>query len=218
MREKIEKVAEEITNFGNIFTTNYDLYLYWIIMNIKERDEKQENHYQDLFWYKKDENEYTYFAGKPLGCSKKIFYLHGALFIYQKYYSEQKKIKRNKAEKLIDLISKEIHRGNIPIFISESEGRIKEEAIRKNEYLNFCLQELEASNNPIMIFGNTLYQVDKHLIEAIKKTQRNIYYCIYTKGKNLSSILKEKHSFSEKFNIEKWNVEFVDAETVFKLN
>ena len=38
----IEKIIKELSNYEKIFTTNYDLILYWLIMN--------DNEFIDLFW------------------------------------------------------------------------------------------------------------------------------------------------------------------------
>ena len=77
-------LLNSISEFGDIFTTNYDLYLYWLLMEFETS-----NRHGDFF--KKGEiplmiNNATFcrFDKKNIKkATKKIYYLHGALFLFE---------------------------------------------------------------------------------------------------------------------------------------
>ncbi|MDI9257301.1 DUF4917 family protein [Flavobacterium sedimenticola] len=217
---QLENIAKQLHNFNNIFTTNYDLFLYHIVMKSvdikKAKTIKDYISYQDYFFgnyapvgFKQlmDEQKETY---------KHIYYLHGALFLFKEDGNDIKLIKNNN-EELIDLISFEINSDRFPTFITEGDSKLKLKSIKENFYLSFCLRKLKDANAPILIFGNSLSEFDKHIINALKENHNTLFYALYTKGKNEVELRNEKYNILSKFNGTKVEVTFIDSKTVFKL-
>ena len=80
---QLERIALQMSAFGNIFTTNYDLYLYHIIMKSMDLRLSQKGYvaYQDYFWGNQAPNGFKQFMSYQNYNYKDIFYLHGSLFI-----------------------------------------------------------------------------------------------------------------------------------------
>src|SRR5690625_4273533 len=91
--DQLIKIAEQLECFCDIYTFNYDLYLYHIIMLTtdiweelkKKNDVKNYRPYQDYFWggYAPEGfRQFVNYQGEQI--YKHIYYLHGALFLYNK--------------------------------------------------------------------------------------------------------------------------------------
>ncbi|MFW6047441.1 MAG: DUF4917 family protein [Candidatus Woesearchaeota archaeon] len=80
-QEKITSISNQMLKFKNIFTTNYDLFLYYIILETKV--------FKDFFFKKYDErfNSLSFSDYQP---DSHIHYLHGALFLFEKGLSTLK--------------------------------------------------------------------------------------------------------------------------------
>lgn len=217
---QLENIALQLQSFGNIYTTNYDLYLYHIIMKSKDISRIKKGKYiayQDYFWGNQAPNGFKQFMTYQNYNYKDVFYLHGSLFLFRKNSLDIKLITNNFSE-LISEISNEIRDDNFPTFISEGSGKDKLVNIRNNTYLTFCLDKLRSSNNPIIIFGNTLGDFDNHILKAIKQRPKDIIYCIYCgDDRPINNINKEKLDFLTKFNDYTNQIEFVNSSTLFKL-
>ena len=126
----IEQIIKELSKYKKIFTTNYDLILYWIIM--KNQDNSDDN-FLDFFWNKYNDSRCCFDVnntkilkfneGKP-----RIYYLHGALHLFFDGLKEFKAI-CNHSDSLMGVLNRETHP---PLFISEGSSQEKERRKRKN--------------------------------------------------------------------------------------
>ncbi|MBK9254612.1 MAG: DUF4917 family protein [Saprospiraceae bacterium] len=215
--ERLSKVAMQIEKFGNIYTTNYDLYLYHILMLSNDISRTKDGYiaYQDFFWGNQAPDGFKQFMDYQNYVYKDIYYLHGSLFIYDDGGGEVKLLKNTTTDELIESISREIRKNHFPIFVSEGDARDKLSSINRSRYLRFCLDSLAKNNSPIVIFGNALHEIDIHIIDAIKYNQRDIIYCLYIGDRSIESVLEEKHKFKGKFEYYRKHIEFIDSSTVF---
>lgn len=215
----LKNVALQLKGFGDIFTTNYDLYLYHIIMLSKDISYADKDYiaYQDYFWGSHCPSGYKQFVSEQSYKYKHLYYLHGSLCLFKNNLDNLKLIKENKETELIDLLSSEIEKNNFPIFITEGSGLEKKLSIYENIYLRFCLNKLKHDSQPILIFGNRLGDLDAHILDAIKDNSKDIIYCIYIGHRTIEDVISEKYNFLSKFNNYKGKIEFVDSSTVFKV-
>jgi len=218
--ESLDIVAEKLREFQNIFTTNYDLYLYHIIMLSYDKHTRDRTYepYQDWFWGRHNApdgfREFMDYQNRPF---KHIYYLHGSLFLFKHGLYDIKLVKGDSGTELIEDISHQIRGNNFPLFVSEGTGPQKEERIQENSYLRFCLENLENSEGPFLIFGNVMGEFDSHILKALKKQDRPIIYSIYTLNRTINEINLEKLNFLSKFNNYGEEVKFVNSSTVFGL-
>lgn len=154
---------------GRIYTTNYDLLLYWVLMrnqilnsvdgfgrdreNLDEFVPEDELEYSELRWGKhKDDQD--------------IFYLHGALPFFDTGV-EIVKEEYDSQHLLLENINERIDRREYPIFVTAGNGREKLTHIMHNRYLSFCYESLSCINGSLVTFGFNFGEYDDHIIEAI---------------------------------------------------
>ena len=217
--EQLKNVAKQLKNFGDIFTTNYDLFLYHIIMQSKDisREEKEYIAYQDYYWGSDCPLGFKQFMSTQGYVYKHLYYLHGSLFIFKNKLEIIKLNRDNDETELIDLISTQIQDNNFPIFITEGTGLEKQMAINENRYLTFCSDKLKVSSQPTVVFGNMLGDFDSHILKALITKPKDIVYCIFIGDRSIADVNAEKYNFESKFNNYPNQIEFVDSSTVFKI-
>ena len=125
--------AKFLANFHAVFTLNYDLLLYWVILHAAAKD------FQDGFGLGGETNGFRTFKE---GAYCNTYYLHGALHLFVSEELEtQKKILTNST--IIEDIAETIRsRAQLPLFVAEGTATEKLARIRSIPYLAHCLQEL----------------------------------------------------------------------------
>lgn len=204
-QDKIKWISQQFKKYNKIFTTNYDLFLYYIILETKIFND-------NLFRYYS--LKYNSFGEPDIMDSKHIYYLHGALFLFESGLTTLK-IKRPNEGWLLDGITEEISANNYPLFISEGKSDSKLKAIQSNSYLSYCLKQLESnSDETLIIFGQSLSIQDGHLVKIIDKQYEKVAISIRSEDWQTIGLLKaEKSRISSMFK--KTQFEFYDAKTFF---
>lgn len=160
-----------LNNNGNIFTTNYDLLLYWVLMrqqvdnaidgfgreilNPVEATSGEEPEWSDLTW-------------GPNKSKQNIHYVHGALPLFDTGIDVIKEEYSDEGY-LLENISKRLDGGHYPIFVTAGNGEEKLTHIRHNSYLSHCYDELANVNGSLITFGFGFGDYDTHIIDAINK-------------------------------------------------
>ncbi len=170
-----------LSRFRRVFTTNYDLLLYWAVMENTDR-------FRDYFW-----GEKLSFDPDNIDVPRdrtRVVYLHGALFLFTTTEGTVRKIAATQASDLLTRIKRRLGAGKVPFFVSEGSTTRKRTAVRKNEYLNLGFKELRDSDENLVIFGHSLSHRDNHVVEAINESnRRNIAYSV-RKGRKAEATLE----------------------------
>ncbi|MFH1382616.1 MAG: DUF4917 family protein [Chloroflexota bacterium] len=215
-KDQLKRIAIQLKDFNDIFTLNYDLFLYHIIMLVLDESKKPKSKvkaYSDYFWgsynsdFKKfeDHQDYEY---------KLLYYLHGALFIFTESYEIILKLIRGDVNtELIGQIEDAIQKDMIPLFVTEGLPEEKLQAINQSKYLQFALSNLKNSNNKLVIFGCSLSSSDDHIVKAIKNNKRDLAISIHTKDKTENQLIRTQQFYEDKFP--ESNVDFFDSDTLF---
>ena len=215
---QLSNLSTQLNIFSDIFTLNYDLFLYHIILHMKDKSniDGRDAPYSDYFWGEYD-NQFKQFMNYDDYNHQHVYYLHGALFLF-KIPPETLKLKRGDAPKeLIEMIGDAInYRGIMPIFVSEGKYKEKLKTIERSNYLSFCYEALEQSTNDLVIFGSSLSNQDAHIVKAInhKRNRRDLAISIHIGEKSAQDLEKELKYFRNKFPRHK--VTFYDSRTLFK--
>jgi len=168
-------LKEYLDNDGHVFSTNYDLLLYWILMSnqdqikniidgfgreyIKnENEENSEPEFGDLEW-------------GPNHVDQRVHYLHGALHIFDTGISITKEI-YNKDDYLLTNIKKRIEDKEYPVFVTAGDGKQKLAHILHNQYLDYCYKALSTITGSLVVFGFGFGKYDEHIIDAINKAAK----------------------------------------------
>ena len=197
---------------GNIFSTNYDLLLYWVLMRndaiqhgdgcgreLENPDEfvpPEEQIWSDLTWGINRETQ-------------NVFYLHGALPFFDAGVSVTKE-EYNLYNYLLENISTRMDNGEYPIFVTAGDGQQKLAHIKHNEYLTFCYDNLCNAKGSLVTFGFNFGEYDEHIIEAINRAAKfgkkvpdklwSLYIGVYSDS-DKHHIEKIKHKFKCKVHI-----------------
>ncbi len=201
-----------IQNKGNIFTTNYDLLLYWVLMrnNIENKTDGfgrykedtgdyvpyEDANYSELIWGKNKETQ-------------NIHYLHGALPLFDDGVDIIKEEYSNH-DFLLTNIKKRLDKKEYPIFVTAGNGHEKLSHIMHNRYLSYCYEQFTEIQGSLISFGFSFGPYDEHIIEAINKASKfrkdkegklySIYIGVFDDA-NLKYILSIKNKFKCKVNL-----------------
>jgi len=209
--EKINVISAKLADFKDIYTTNYDLITYYCILENKA--ETGDYFFENL------NPRFNQFSQQDEFLESHIFYLHGSLFIFQDELCT-KKIKKTSADNnLLDAIEEQIENDNYPLFISEGSSEKKLSAIINNPYLNFCLNNLKENDSEnLVIYGHSLSEQDKHILEVIKKSYKKIAVGLRIEGLSRAKRLRKIHETLAKLSDKEADkeIEFFDSDTLFK--
>jgi hypothetical protein len=215
--EKSESCAnflfDYLNNGGNIFSTNYDLLLYWVLMRNKAKNPidgfgrdlenftgdfipEEEKEYSELRWgkYKKHQN---------------VHYVHGTLPIFDTGI-DVIKVEYDNENYLLENIKNRLDNKEYPIFVTAGNGNEKLNHIMHNKYLTNCYERLSTITGSLVTFGFNFGEYDKHIIEALNKATKyrkedggkllSIYIGVYSDD-DRKYILSIKDKFNCKVNI-----------------
>ncbi|MBF2759067.1 MAG: DUF4917 family protein [Ectothiorhodospiraceae bacterium AqS1] len=184
IEDKLSTVASFLSLFSTLFTLNYDLLLYWAVLENKysHRDGFQSGHRSD--YYIGPFSEYAY-------CD--MYNLHGGLHLFRdENGGTHKAIGRRMFSRMLDLIKNNIRNGFLPIYVAEGLSAQKMEKIKSIRYLEHCYEKLKESTGVIFIYGHSASENDSHIYDAIFKSKvSQIYFGFYDKKeiKNLDGRL-----------------------------
>jgi hypothetical protein len=161
--EKKAAALNFLRPFHNIFTTNYDLLAYWVVMSSPDGPR-----WQDGFRSDEDDPDtpYVVFAER-LGGQRGLFYLHGALHLHVVHGELRKHTWIRTGRPLTELIQESLAKNEYPLFVAEGEPSQKLEQIQRTGYLWYCLDKLARIQGPLVIFGHSLGPSDQHIVDII---------------------------------------------------
>lgn len=195
--EKSQKCACFLKEFldkdGHVFTTNYDLLLYWVLM----RNQDILVNFVDGFGKERIENEeydpdskpeYGDLEWGPNKGDQRVHYIHGALHLFDKGISIEKEI--YDGDYLLTNIKERIEKKEYPVFVTAGDGKQKLEHILHNQYLDYCYKTLSTISGSLVILGFGFGEYDDHIIDAINKASKrsrdpkeklwSVYIGVYT--------------------------------------
>ncbi len=159
-----------LRSFKSVYTTNYDLLLYWAAM-------KDTNHFVDMFWSKKFNFAFDVANATISGATRTgIFYLHGALMPYENESRHvAKRVTTDVNPVLLPWILDRIGSGDVPVFISEGDSDDKLTAINSFAYLDFVLSSFRNSTANTVVYRHRLGLADNHIVKALKESGRKLF-------------------------------------------
>ncbi len=211
----IINLSQGLDWFENIYTTNYDTFLYHVILTTMDRFRRDKiiRRFQDFF---RADGINLRFTDETINGFRNIYYLHGALFLYKEQEMTIKIRRGSKTEELLDLIRLRVRLGNLPIFVSEGRASLKEETISRNKYLSFCRSAFRDSNDRLVIYGFSFSDSDNHLISDLNWNKRKLAIGLHLSGLNDGKILqKVRHIEKKLYKYRSREIRFFDSKTLF---
>ncbi|MCD8438366.1 DUF4917 family protein [Tenacibaculum dicentrarchi] len=177
---------EYLHNNGKIFSTNYDLLLYWVLMRNKQ-DASIDGFGRDLEnqdeIIKGDDPEFSELRWGNNKKEQNVFYLHGTLPFFDTGIDIVKE-EYDTRHYLLEKISERMEAKEYPIFVTAGNAKEKLNHIMHNKYLSHCFEQFSAIEGSLITFGFNFGEYDTHLIDAVNKA------CLYGRraGNKLHSV------------------------------
>ena len=219
-KAKSEKCADFLQGFlangGKVFTTNYDLLLYWVLMRNGVEDA--------VDGFGKEFEGYDLSTGEPefaeLCWGKRrdaqgVFYLHGALHLFDTGVEIVKEL-YDSEHYLLTKIKERIDKKDYPIFVTAGNGHEKMTHVTHNKYLQHGFDTFASIEGSLIVFGFGFGDSDSHIIDAINKSAKHgqktddRLWSVYI-GVNSQSSLDRIREIESKFQCK---VNYYDARTV----
>jgi len=159
-----------LSHFNHIFTLNYDVLLYWALM--QDKVDELELLPDDGFRHPEDDPDEPYVSWQSANTAT-VCYLHGALHLFDTG-SEITKYTWSKTDKpIVEQIRDALEDDKYPLFVAEGSSKSKRTRILHNAYLHKALRSFEACSKPagnaIIIYGHSLADNDRHVLRCISK-------------------------------------------------
>jgi hypothetical protein len=205
-----------LSNKGFVFSSNYDLLLYWVLMRNNSRNaidgfgREIENETDDFI--PEEELEYSELRWGKHKSEQSIFYLHGALPLFDTG-TEIVKEEYN-GDFLLDQIEKRMQNKEYPVFVTAGNAQEKLRHIMHNKYLTFCYDKLCSITGSLVTIGFSFGDNDTHIIDAINKAAKSrkggMLLSIYV-GVFSDADLQHMQEIEDKFKCKK--VHYFNAKT-----
>lgn len=177
---------------GSIYSTNYDLLLYWVLMRnsglIQHVDGCGRELENDTGEFMEPEDQvWSDLIGGKYRETQSVFYMHGALQFFDSGVAVIKE-EYDAYNYLLQKIGSRMEKGEYPIFVTAGDGHQKLKHITHNQYLTSCYDSLCNTSGSLVTFGFGFGPYDEHIINAVNKAARkkppnklwSIYIGIYS--------------------------------------
>jgi hypothetical protein len=150
---------------GCIYTLNYDLLLYWTFMQSEIPPELKSD---DGFRHPVDqEQEYVVWEVQN-STHQRIFYLHGALHIFDAG-AELLKYTWSKTEiPLVEQIRRALGQRKYPRIVTEGTCEQKLDKIQHSGFLNRAYRSFSEIGGSLFVYGHSFAENDEHLLKLIE--------------------------------------------------
>jgi len=168
----IKFLLEYIDKGGLVFSTNYDLLLYWVLIRNNAQNaidgfgRDLETDLDSGHFIESDELEYSELRWGKYKESQTIHYLHGTLPIFDTGINIIK-VEYDTGHYLLENVKERIDKKEYPIFVTAGNGKEKLTHIMHNKYLSFCYEQLCNIQGSLVTFGFNFGEYDTHIIDAI---------------------------------------------------
>jgi hypothetical protein len=203
-RGQREACGKFLSHFDAIFTVNYDLLLYWVILGVvRER-------FQDGFMAGETVDGFRTFDDRRSPWN--TYYLHGALHLFVTKELETRKRVLTGSTIVTDIADTIRASSKLPLIVSEGTSAQKLSKIRSTPYLYKAFERIEALRDSLIIFGLGVSENDAHIYDAICRSGlRKVFYCVHDPAQRLNPVREDLARYAERQKEITWY--FVDAAT-----
>jgi hypothetical protein len=202
-----QAIRNVLKGFEWIFTTNYDLLLYWAIA-YGGRFLPFIDHFR---WANRcefdPERAPVYASDVP------IYFLHGALHLVVDGDGAVFKLRRNNLETLLDQFGQPMEGDPEarPLLVTEGSSRDKLEVIENNEYLAHALETLRENDLNTVVFGSALGFEDAHISDALSENSKRTIAVSMLPGESTANVLARQLEIYGRVEVDE--LVFFDATT-----
>lgn len=163
----LEAINATMKQFAWVFTTSYDLLVYWA-MAIEGFDP-----FMDHFRYE-GRCQFDPKRAKVIPKKVPVYFLHGALHLVAGGSGATWKLRQKGLDTILGQFGKAIE-GDAkarPLLVTEGSAADKLVAIEENVYLSHALNVLRKQDGPVVVFGSSLSEHDAHLVSALSEKRK----------------------------------------------
>lgn len=208
-REDIAKVipscVEFLRHFGTIFTLNYDLLLYWVILDDTRA-------FRDGFGLGDEKDGFRGPFKPDAHCN--VYNLHGGLHLFKTPIGDVEK-RLMGASGVIDAIAETITRDKrLPVYVAEGTSNAKLGRINSVPYLKHCYEKLSSSSGCFFVYGHSADPNDAHIYRALFTSEIDrLYFCIHKPTADVKKIDGELARYKKQCG-STIEYAFIDSESV----
>ncbi len=180
----LQAIARHLRDYATVYSSNYDLLLSWAIEQAPEG-------FDDLF-----DVDSGFDVRRTRNEATRVLHLHGGVHLIRQVDGTTRK-RNAMGSALLDGFA--INQpGEVPLFVNEGRCEDKLRAIRQSDYLSWSLGQLARHQGPLCVFGHSLGEQDRHLVEAIELAGvQQLAVSIFPLSD--AWVISQKHYFSSRF-------------------
>jgi hypothetical protein len=153
-----------LANFERVYTLNYDLLLYWAFM----QEEIQPHLDCDDGFRRPGSGPEEYVTWEVENSyEQKIYYVHGALHLFDAGAELQKYTWKNTGVRLKEQVRAALEKSKYPLFVSEGTSKEKLERIKHSGYLHRGLASMPKVTGSMFVYGLSFAPNDDHVLRMI---------------------------------------------------
>lgn len=170
--DRASRAVAFLAPYGTVFTTNYDLLLYWTLMRVRDRAADgtalrgNDRRWRDGFRRRSNARHGELDPEIDIN----VYYLHGALHLYTHQGDDQPSVRKHIGRdnlRLLDIVRRTFERQALPLFVAAGRPEQKREAIARNPYLERAYRAFSEIEGDLVLFGLSLGASDQHLLDAL---------------------------------------------------
>lgn len=208
---------------GSIYTVNYDLLLYWTLLQDLEPAVENDDGFradpEDL------DAEWVVWDGYA-GHGQRVYYLHGGLHLYDAGDTLKKITWSRTGIPLVEQIRSALADNIYPLVVTEGSSEEKLARIEHSPYLHKGLKSLQNIQGTLFIHGHSLAPNDEHVLARIERSKvEHVYISLHgdpdsglnQRIRNRGELMTERRAERESAKQARWRkqleVKFYDADS-----
>jgi hypothetical protein len=208
---------------GSIYTVNYDLLLYWTLLQDLEPEISNDDGFRTD--PEDPEAEWVIWDGYA-SHGQRVYYLHGGLHLYDAGSTLQKITWIRTGVPLVDQIRSALAQNVYPLVVTEGLSEEKLARIEHSPYLHKGLKSLQNNQGTIFIHGHSLAENDEHVLARIERSKvEHAYISLHGDPesetnqaiRHRAALMNERRETNEAGKQERWRrqleVKFYDADS-----
>lgn len=161
-KRTIPELFEILRRYKYVYSTNYDLLLYWASMH------EGGPPFLDYFW---GENKSFEVTDTEIWATRerwtRILFIHGGIHLRRLRGGGTRKVVAEHGS-ILEQFSTAYSDEESPLLVSEGDSEDKLSSIRSSDYLTFAHQMLATHEGGLVIFGHSLSNEDDHLVAPMR--------------------------------------------------
>src|ERR1700683_687213 len=213
-KDRYEACRKFLDNFECVYTLNYDLLLYWALMQ-DDLAPFEVLRFEDGFRKPGPEADYVIWDSGN-SHTQTIHYMHGALHIFDAGAELQKYTWCNTDIALIDQVKSALDNNAFPLIVHEDTHNAKMDRIMHSAYLGRSKSSFEKIGKDLFVYGFAFGESDDHILQLIGKNKvKQMFVSLYGDPVSPANkmIVQRSESVKGRRGVHKLDIKYYQAET-----